>query len=305
MLSGVTAELLKLLFPASVEQITLKAGEQRQAALPVGQGDGQRHRRGSGAGAGRRPGVHRACARADGMGAAGGSTAAVAGLGGRSRGARRDSVEEPGHPASSADAPAVRQGQGLDDDAGRHRQGTAGAAAVNLVAPDGAGTGRGQASTVDQPDARATRHRLQVGRRRQHAHASRPLELHRGAVHQRRAVQRGAGRTGVRAAQHGPARRRRRVLGREVSSTSIRVPRNSIPTSRRSSVFRTSRRTPRGTRPSRRRPPRCCPTSFRAARRTSKRRRRRPRSPGCMAAFTIGPTSKWARTTASGSEATP
>ncbi len=35
-LSGVTAELLKLLFPTSVEQITLKAGEERQAALLSG-----------------------------------------------------------------------------------------------------------------------------------------------------------------------------------------------------------------------------------------------------------------------------
>ena len=35
-LSGVTAELLKLLFPTAVEQITLKAGEQRQAALLSG-----------------------------------------------------------------------------------------------------------------------------------------------------------------------------------------------------------------------------------------------------------------------------
>jgi len=34
--SGVTAEILKLLFPASVEEITLKAGEQRQAALLAG-----------------------------------------------------------------------------------------------------------------------------------------------------------------------------------------------------------------------------------------------------------------------------
>jgi hypothetical protein len=34
--SGVTAELLKLLFPTAVEQITLKAGEQRQAALLSG-----------------------------------------------------------------------------------------------------------------------------------------------------------------------------------------------------------------------------------------------------------------------------
>ena len=35
-ISGVTAELLKLLFPTAVEQITLKAGEQRQAALLSG-----------------------------------------------------------------------------------------------------------------------------------------------------------------------------------------------------------------------------------------------------------------------------
>jgi membrane-associated phospholipid phosphatase len=35
-LSGVAAELLKLLFPTAVEQITLKAGEQRQAALLSG-----------------------------------------------------------------------------------------------------------------------------------------------------------------------------------------------------------------------------------------------------------------------------
>jgi hypothetical protein len=34
--SGVTTELLKLLFPTAVEQITLKAGEQRQAALLSG-----------------------------------------------------------------------------------------------------------------------------------------------------------------------------------------------------------------------------------------------------------------------------
>jgi hypothetical protein len=34
--SGVTAELLKLLFPAAVQEITLKAGEQRQAALLSG-----------------------------------------------------------------------------------------------------------------------------------------------------------------------------------------------------------------------------------------------------------------------------
>ena len=35
-LSGVTAEMLKLLFPAAVEEITLKAAEQRQAAMLAG-----------------------------------------------------------------------------------------------------------------------------------------------------------------------------------------------------------------------------------------------------------------------------
>jgi len=35
-LSGVTAEMLKLLFPAAVEEITLKAAEQRQAAVLAG-----------------------------------------------------------------------------------------------------------------------------------------------------------------------------------------------------------------------------------------------------------------------------
>jgi hypothetical protein len=37
-LSGVTAEMLKLLFPAAVEEISLKAAEQRQAAMLAGQG---------------------------------------------------------------------------------------------------------------------------------------------------------------------------------------------------------------------------------------------------------------------------
>ena len=158
--------------------------------------------------------------------------------------------------------------------------------------------------SVDHLNARPARHRLQVGRRRQHAHAAGPLELHCGAVYPRRQVQRGAGRTGVRAGRYGPARRRRGMLGREI----LLLQSASLAPGSRPQVahwlFRTSRRTPRGTRRSRRRPPRCCPTSFQAARPTSRRRRKKPRYPGCMAAFTIGPTSKWARTTASGSATT-
>ena len=145
-MSGVNAELLKLLFPAFVEEITRKAGEQRTGGAAVGKGHGQRHRCGRGIGAGRSPGVHRA-RRLGWHGGRRRLARAVAVAGGRGRGARGDSLEEHGHPASSADAPVVRKGQGLDDDAGRHRQGTAGTAAVNVIGPDGAGIGRGQASS--------------------------------------------------------------------------------------------------------------------------------------------------------------
>ena len=72
---------------------------------------------------------------------------AVAGAGGRGHRARRDPVEEHGDPAAPADAPVLRQREGLDDDAGRHRQRTARAAAVDVVGPDGAGSGRGEAIT--------------------------------------------------------------------------------------------------------------------------------------------------------------
>ena len=53
-MSGVNAELLKLLFPAAVEEITLKAARAAAGSAPVGQGHRQRHRRRSGSGPGRR-----------------------------------------------------------------------------------------------------------------------------------------------------------------------------------------------------------------------------------------------------------
>ena len=142
-LSGVTAELLKLLFPTAVEQITLKAAEQRQAALLSGKASASDIAAGLALGQAVAA-VFVARAGADGMGTAGGTPAAMAGVGRRGSGARRDAMAQHGKPAASADAAAVRQCQGLDDDARRHRQGAAGAAAVDLVRPDGAGTGRGQ-----------------------------------------------------------------------------------------------------------------------------------------------------------------
>jgi hypothetical protein len=77
--SGVTAELLKLLFPAAVDEITLKAAEQRQAALLAGKATA------SDIAAGRALGqavaaVFVARAANDGMRTAGGSPAMWAGL---------------------------------------------------------------------------------------------------------------------------------------------------------------------------------------------------------------------------------
>ena len=73
-MSGVNAELMKLLFPAYVELITLKAGEQRQAALLSGKAAASDIA--AGVALGRAiAAVFIARAGADGMGAAGGSPA--------------------------------------------------------------------------------------------------------------------------------------------------------------------------------------------------------------------------------------
>ena len=59
-MSGVNAELLKLLFPAFVEEITLKAGEQRQAALLSGKATASDIAAGVALGRAVAAGVHRA-----------------------------------------------------------------------------------------------------------------------------------------------------------------------------------------------------------------------------------------------------
>jgi len=78
--SGVTAELLKLLFPTSVEQITLKAGEQRQAALLSGKASASDIAAGLALGQAVAA-VFVARAAADGMRTAGGTPALVAAMG--------------------------------------------------------------------------------------------------------------------------------------------------------------------------------------------------------------------------------
>lgn len=73
-LAGVTAEMLKLLFPASVEEITRKAAEQREAALLSGKATASDVAAGLALGRAVAA-VMIARARADGMGAAGGTPA--------------------------------------------------------------------------------------------------------------------------------------------------------------------------------------------------------------------------------------
>ena len=77
--SGVTAELLKLLFPTSVEEITLKAGEQREAALLSGKAAASDIAAGLALGKAVAP-VFAARAATDGMKSAGGSPALTAAL---------------------------------------------------------------------------------------------------------------------------------------------------------------------------------------------------------------------------------
>ena len=118
-ISGVNAELMKLLFPASVEEITLKAGEQRQAALLSGRATAtdiaagsrwvRRSRRCSSRGRARMgcgpPAGHRRSGSRWRMG----------------DGARRDCLEEHGQSSAAAHAAGIRQCPGLDDDAGGDR----------------------------------------------------------------------------------------------------------------------------------------------------------------------------------------
>jgi hypothetical protein len=77
--SGVTAELLKLLFPAAVDEITLKAAEQRQAALLSGKATASDIAAGLALGQAVAA-LFTARAGADGMRTAGGSPALWAGL---------------------------------------------------------------------------------------------------------------------------------------------------------------------------------------------------------------------------------
>ena len=165
-LSGVSAEMLKLLFPAAVEEITRKAGEQREAALLVGPGRGERHRgrAGPGQGGGRR--VRRPRRRRTGCGRAGGTPAQWQALADAAA-ARGEipwkSLESPPRPPMLPNFGQVRAWMMTPD---RHRR------ASGRPPPPSTSSAQMQQelaevkSTVDEPHARPARDRLQVGRRR-------------------------------------------------------------------------------------------------------------------------------------------
>ena len=127
-LSGVSTEVLRLLFPAAVEEITRKAAEQREAALLGGRATASDIAAGLALGRAvaaraRRPRRH----GRDGGGRR--HAGAVAGPRGRRRGARGDPLEEPGVARPAADAPELRQGARVDDDPDRRRERAPGRAA--------------------------------------------------------------------------------------------------------------------------------------------------------------------------------
>ena len=136
-MSGVNAEMLKLLFPASIEEITLKAAEQRQAALLSGKATASDIAAGLALGQAVAA-VFVARAGTDGMRTAGGSPALWQALadGATARGEIR--LEEHGQSGTTADAALVRQRPRLDDDRRGHRQRASRPAAVHRLGPDGA-----------------------------------------------------------------------------------------------------------------------------------------------------------------------
>ena len=131
-MSGVNAELMRLLFPAYVELITLKAGEQRQAALLSGKATASDIA--AGVALGRAiAAVFVARAASDGMRRRGRFARAVGHAAGPCSRPRRHSVAEHGRPGPPADAAVLRQRPGVDADAGADCRGTSGAAALDIV----------------------------------------------------------------------------------------------------------------------------------------------------------------------------
>ena len=104
MLSGVTAEMLKLLFPAAVEEITPHAAEQREAALLVGSRDAPATSRPGSRSGKAVAAVFTARAATDGMRNAVGTRAQWDAFAANATSQGRDPLDEPGLAGAAAHA---------------------------------------------------------------------------------------------------------------------------------------------------------------------------------------------------------
>ena len=184
-LSGVSTEMLRLLFPAAVEEITRKAAEQREAALLGGRATASDIAAGLALGQGRGRACSSPAPATDGMGAAAGTPAQWQALADAAA-ARGEipwkSLESPPRPPMLPNFGKVRAWMMTPTDVVERAPARA---AVDVLGADGAGARRGEAHR-GEADARAARDRAEVERRRRDLHASRPLERHRDGVRERR-----------------------------------------------------------------------------------------------------------------------
>jgi hypothetical protein len=301
-MSGVNAELMRLLFPAYVELITLKAGEQRQAALLSGKATARDIA--AGVALGRAiAAVFVARAASDGMGAAGGSPALWATLPARAAG-RGDipwqSMDNPARPPMlpffgnvrawmltpeqivterPAPPPSTSSPLMAEELAEVRRyvdNGTREELAVANFWADGPGTPTppGHWMFIAAPHVRKAEYSEVRAAR---AFALVAMVMHDAAV----------GCWETKYFYYNP---RPSHLDPELK-TVIGLPNFPSYTSGHSTFC--GRR------------PKCCRTSSRAAGPSSRGRKTKPQSRGCTAASTTGPISRWARNTAGGWRATP
>ena len=189
MLSGVTAELLKLLFPTNVEEITRRAAEQREAALLSGRATASDLAAGLALG-NAVAALFTSRAATDGMRTAAGSPALFAALAAAAT-ARGEipwhSLESPPRPPMLAAFGNVRAWMMTPADILHERPPAPPSTSSALMAREVE-----EVRNAVQALPRTDRARLQVVGRREHADTARPLEHDCGAVYRCRWLQRSA-----------------------------------------------------------------------------------------------------------------
>ena len=121
-LSGVSAEMLKLLFPAAVEEITLQGGGSSARRRSSAGGRRRATSRRDWRWGGRWPRCSSPAPATDGMGAAAGTPAQWQALADAAAARGEIPWKSLESPAAAADAPELRQGARVDDDPDRRRR---------------------------------------------------------------------------------------------------------------------------------------------------------------------------------------